>query len=179
MRLFVVCFSCIILVFSIHSCGTGLQIPKDQLEILDANFSGTFQEESFLHYDNNKPHTRVQSISKLFRSKDSIRNGITLHFENENTLLLSFESDHGYQEKCYAGKFSHRGYFEIFLDRTNIRIPPLIPLVFSNIHIDRIRIGFTKKGHLLIHGYWENSGSILFLGTGGGYKGKYYFKKTD
>ena len=54
----------------------------------------------------------------------------------------------------FQGKFSKRGFYEIFLRNKKIEIPPFIPIIYSNRDINRIRIGLTVNNDLVIANKW-------------------------
>jgi hypothetical protein len=55
----------------------------------------------------------------------------------------------------------------------------IIPLFYTIINVDRLRIGFAKNGDLIIDNYWNKSGMIFLMAAGNSYSTQYYFKKIN
>jgi len=79
-----------------------------------------------------------------------------------NEIKLTYYTDTSTkQERIFTGEMK-RNFFEIYFLSEGITIP----LIFSNSNTDRIRIGKTKDGKLLIRKFVDNSGYLLFLAGG-------------
>jgi len=86
---------------------------------------------------------------------------ITIASENSNEIKLIYYNDSTKREQVFEGQMM-KNYFEIYFSNQK----KVIPLIYSNYNIDRIRIGKTNNGNLLIRKFVDNSGHLLFFGGG-------------
>jgi len=87
---------------------------------------------------------------------------VTIVSEKPNEIKLIYYNDSTKREQVFEGQMK-KNYFEIYF----LNEKYVIPLIYGNWNIDRIRIGKTTDGSLLIQKYIDNSGHLLFLGGGG------------
>jgi hypothetical protein len=113
------------------------------------------------------------SILSLFNIRD-YADFVTIYLENSNTINLIYNNDSICNKYLFNGKKTNK-YFEIYLSKKVF----LIPLIFSKSNIDRIRIGKTEDGKLLIRNFIDFGGNILFLGSGVRNETSYVFEMTD
>jgi len=110
-------------------------------------------------YVNNASERSILSNFNIRENADVV----TITAVSPNEIKLTYYTDTSIkQERIFAGEMK-RNYFEIYFLREGITIP----LIFSNSNADRIRIGKTKDGKLLIRKFMDNSGFVLFLFGGG------------
>jgi len=168
---------CIIIVLSAFfstSCGT-LRFNKtsDFATLSDANkldgYYYNWTEEYVGYYD--RPD-RKNAVA--FFEKDSA-DFIHMRTEGNNKLIISYTNTNGKHEEVYEGELKKK-FFEIYYKKDQI----IIPLIFSNINVDRLRIGKTKNGELLINHFVEGFGNLLlFAGGSGGGDNFYRFNKAN
>ena len=92
---------------------------------------------------------------------EQIMDTVTLRFLDNNTLLVSCLINETVFSKEFKGK-KKKKYFEIYYKKEKL----IIPLIYSNIDVYRLRIGrYKKTNDLLIRNLSESSVSILFIGV--------------
>jgi hypothetical protein len=97
---------------------------------------------------------------------------VTVVSENPNEIKLIYYNDAGSakQERIFKGKMKKK-FFEIYFKKQQF----FIPLIYSSCDIDRIRIGKSKDGKLLIRNFRNQSGNVLLLAGGYIYETPYKF----
>ncbi len=95
---------------------------------------------------------------------------VSITFENSNEVKLTYYNDSTKQERIFLGQMKKK-YFEIYFSKQQF----FIPLLYSSCNIDRIRIGKSKDGKLLIRNFGDQSGNLLFLAAGYSYETPYKF----
>ena len=68
--------------------------------------------------------------------------------------------------KEFEGRFSDRGYYEIFLRNESKGFPPVFSFVYGRHNINRIRLALSLRKDLIVDNNWNESANILFLGAG-------------
>ena len=101
---------------------------------------------------------------------------MSVSFSSNNELILTYEGESGQSSEYFQGKFRKRGYYEIYLRKKNIQIPPLFPIIYSSTDILRIRISLTKEKDLIIDIYKNRGGNIFLMAGGGRSRYQLYFK---
>ena len=88
---------------------------------------------------------------------------VTLTSDNPNEIKLTYYNSDSLtkQERIFPGTMKKK-YFEIYFSKLQF----FIPLIYGIYDIDRIRIGKTKDGKLLIRNLEEKSGHWLVIGGG-------------
>ena len=160
-------------VFFLSSCNTRFNIKKSKVKYFDKHFSGTFE---------NKPYKLPKrngdtSLLYIFYIRQVNSNKINIDFADSTTIKLSYEDNENLVQESFKGVFKKKGYFEIFFTKKRLEIPPLFPIIYSNVDIYRIRLAVTNEGELLIDQFWNRSGNIFILAAGGSGRGQYYFKR--
>ncbi len=100
-----------------------------------------------------------------------------LTFEEPNQVKLDYivDSKEGAVEKKIVLEGSRKKkYLEIYFSKEQ----SFIPLLYSKINVQRIRIGKDKNGELLIMNFYDRSGNVLFLGAGSSFERGSHFKKS-
>ncbi|WP_121313967.1 hypothetical protein [Flavobacterium sp. 102] len=166
-----------IISFLLISCGTGLKIPQEQLSGINSNFKGTFINIS--HKKNSKNKASSDSdILTLINLKNKKSDSVSISFTSNNELKVTYDDVIGKTTEYYQGKFSKKGYYEIFIRKKNIQIPPVLHLLYSKIDIYRLRISLNKEKELIIDSYYKRGGNVFLLAAGGSGRTQYYFKAT-
>jgi hypothetical protein len=113
------------------------------------------------------------SILSLFNIRDNA-DFVTITFNSPSEIKLTyFDGSLKEQERIFTGKMKHN-YFEIYFSKQNI----FIPFIYGNFDIDRIRIGKTKEGKLLIRNFIDNSGYLLLFAGGSSIETPYVFERN-
>lgn len=164
------------------SCGTwrhfktsdfaGIGTP-DELNGIYLNRTYYSQKKDTLYYGFNN-FTSILSMFNIStydtRQKYRYTDYVTLKYEEPNLLRLTFNTDTIEQSLVFEGKMKGK-FFEIYFKKSQF----FIPLIYSNIDIDRIRVGKSKDGNLLIRSFYDQSGNLLFLAGGSGGENAYRF----
>ncbi|RAR46822.1 hypothetical protein B0I10_11439 [Flavobacterium lacus] len=160
----------------VSSCGTGLKISSDKLSGINSNFKGTFQNNP--HKKASKKGTPSDSdILELLNILNKKSDSVSVSFIS-NKLVIKYDDILGKSAAYFDGKFSEKGYYEIYFSKKNIQIPPLLPIFYSKVDIDRIRISLTQENELIIDSYYSRGGNIFLMAAGGSGRSQFYFKST-
>lgn len=92
----------------------------------------------------------------------------------QNKVKLNYLESAENKEVVFEGKMRNK-FLEIYFKKKQI----VIPLLYSQIEVDRIRIGKDKDGNLVIMNYAEHSGNILFMAAGHFDELPFIFKKSN
>ena len=166
-------------IWLLFSCGTGLKISRRDLEPIDKDFSGSFVNKSFKTSKSMSDSISGPKLLALFGISNSEAEIVTLTFKNNNLLNFIFKDSTVTKTLTFQVKHARKGYLEISSVHKNIQIPPVIPLLYSNVDLSRTRIGLTTHNELIIDHKWERSGSFLLFMGGAGGRTQYFFKPSD
>ena len=138
----------LIFVFAFTSCGTyRINDTSDFSKIKDAkDLEG--------YYLNRTDRRSILSCFEIREYADFV----TIVSEKPNEIKLVYYSDSTKQEQIFKGKMKKK-FFEIYFSKTQF----IIPLIYSFIDIDRIRIGKSKDGKLLIRKFVDKNGNLLVI----------------
>ncbi len=163
-------FVLILFLFLTLSSCTGIRtIPRAEFQAIDQNFKGTFTKE-VCKFRGIKAKDNVYELFKI----DGFGNEkFTIDFDSIGRLRISQVSG---EWSSFGGKFK-RGFYQIYLRKKWIQIPPIFPLIYSDVDIYRLRIAYHSDGYLLIENKFYRDKSILFLGGGRGYRNVYFFSR--
>lgn len=162
-----------ILVFS--SCATGMQIAKENFKPINTNFEGVFQNKQ---YNLIKEDEYTKTLASLLSLKDKPKE-IALHFNTKKELVVRYkDSLNNPKEKILKGKLRNRGYYQVYLYKKRLEIPPLFPIIYSKVSITKIRIAMTKEDKLVIDYISDDGMNIFILAGGTYYRNQYYFEKN-
>jgi hypothetical protein len=102
-----------------------------------------------------------RSMLSLFNIEDSA-NFVTITSENQNELKLVYGDDSSVmQERVFTGEMK-KNYFEVhFLNQKTA-----IPLVYKKFEIDRVRIGKSADGKLLVQKFTDHGTKLLVADVG-------------
>jgi hypothetical protein len=154
------------ILFCFVSC-TGVRIPKDEFKTIDASFKGCFynrvSQANGRHADS--------TLLNVFQSWGYKTDSVTLQFNAKNQLELNFgDPTH---PLTFDGKFK-KGYYEIYLRKMKKDIPPIVPIIYSNHDIYRLRIALANNKDLIVDNKWERDASFLMLMAAGGSGRRHY-----
>ena len=147
-------FGIFVLLFTFTSCRTSRPFPTFDFARLE-NVKGMIEGQ----YLNRNPDRRT--ILSLFNIREEA-NTVTITFENPNEIKLTYYNELSVKkERIFEGEMKSN-FFEIYFKNQQF----WIPLIYWNFDVDRVRIGKTKCGKLLIRKHTGTGGSLLFFGAG-------------
>ncbi len=159
--------------FSLSSCGTGLQISKSKVMYFDNRFSAFVDNTAFKA---KASRYGSPSLLGLFEIPHLSPDSVCIKFAPTQELVLQYWENGQKKEKSFKGQFKRKGYYEIFLDNYKKEIPPLFPIFFSSYNINRIRLAQMQNGDLIIDNRWNQSGNIFLLAAGSSGRRQSFFK---
>ncbi|SMC72649.1 hypothetical protein SAMN06296427_106197 [Moheibacter sediminis] len=155
-----------------NSCGT-LKFNKTKEFV---KFNSSISELSGKYYGNSESTKRNNNhsinILKLFNLEGEA-DVINLSIDQDKVKLTYLQGADN-KEVVLEGKMKNK-FMEIYFKKNQT----VIPLLYSQIEVDRIRIGKDKEGNLVIMNYAEHSGNILFMAAGHYDELPFIFKKSD
>ncbi len=151
-------------VFVFTSCGT-MRINKtsDFAAIKDI-------KEINGHYLNRGDGSSILSCFNIREYADFV----TIAAENSGEIKLTYYNDSIKQEQVFVGQMKKK-YWEIYFSKQQF----FIPLIYSSCSIDRIRVGKSKDGKLLIRNFFDQSGNLLLLAGGSSGETPYKFSYAE
>jgi len=153
-------------VFTFTSCGTMRSFKTSDFSTINCVKS---IEGNYL----NRNSDRISILSRFNIGEEA--NFVTITAENPNEIKLAYHNDSSIrQERVFAGEMK-QNYFEIYFSNQK----KVIPLIYGNFNIDRIRMGKTKDGKLLIRKFVDNSGHLLFFAGGYSVETPYIFSYAN
>ena len=161
------------------SCGTGLKISQKDSEPIVKGFSKSFSNQSFKTSKSITNLINGPELLSFFGILNSNAEIVTLTFKNNDSLDLTYKDSTTTKTLTYQVRYARKGYLEILAVRKNIQIPPVIPFLYSNVDLNRTRIGLTTNNELIIDHKWEKSGSFLLFMGGAGGRTQYFFKPAN
>ena len=153
-------FEILIVILTLTSCGT-VRINKtsDFAQIKDVtDLNGNYLNR-----------TSKNSILSRFDIKE-YADFVTFACENPNEIKLIYHNDSTEREQIINGQMKNN-FFEIYFSKRQF----FIPLIYSSCDIERIRVGKSKDGKLLIRDFSNQSGNLLFLTSGHSFETPYKF----
>ena len=106
-------------------------------------------------------------LTSILRLKNPIRENLEIMFTDVNEMTVRYQCPTGSMEKRFKGKFDRKGRFVFFHSKKRIEIPPIIPILYSQVDWDRVRISLTPdRKYMHVQEKWNHSGNILLLGAG-------------
>lgn len=157
------------------SCGTGMKVRKADLKPITKGYTAAIKDKASHFQGRNLRNYFPDSLHGLLNIKQADIDTVFLSFISSKQLRVSLHDLSGNKEWVFNGKFSKRGYFEIYLQKQDIQIPPLLPIFFSKRRINRVRFALTKDDHFILDHRWVMAGNFLLIGSGDGCRGQYYF----
>jgi hypothetical protein len=154
-------------IITLSSC-TGIRtIPPAEFQAIDQNFKGTFTSKVCKF----RGITAKDSVHELFQIDQFGGEKFQIDFDSIGRLKISSASG---EWSSFGGKFK-RGFYQIYLRKKWIQIPPFFPLIYSDVDIYRLRIAYHQYGYLLVENKYYRDKSILFFGGGRGQRNVYFF----
>ncbi|HEY0977850.1 MAG TPA: hypothetical protein VGE21_10290 [Flavobacteriales bacterium] len=160
--------SCTLLLVLSTSCGSGVKVAGSQFEPMLPGMELKVPAQAF----RTTGRKGRMTLPELFRWTDGAVQEVTLNTDSLGGVTVRM----GTSAQRYEGKRSPHGYYEIDLERNITEIPPLLPIIYSERHLSRLRLAMTKQGELVIDHKWANDGNIFLLAGGGSGRTQYFFR---
>lgn len=149
-------YSVIILVSFFISCKPTFKVPKESIYPISQNYEGRFENEYYLklHKDYN-----FNTPLSVFYIEDALSDWFELSFPDEKTIeitYINFQNER--TSKIFEGKFSKKGYFELFHSKEKGMLPPF----YYKDNKDRLRISLNSEGNLLLDYYYKKGSTLMF-----------------
>lgn len=162
----------------LFSCGTGLRISKSDFKPIEDDFSTSFANQSFKTSKSITGSESGPTLLELFGVSENEAELVTLTFKNDS-LDIVYKDKSVVKTLSFQVKHKGKRYLEILSVNKKIQIPPFLPFLYSNVDFNRMRLGFTTNGELVIDDKWEKSGSVFIFMGGGGGRTQYFFKPLN
>jgi len=151
----------LVLLFS-SSCATKMGITLKKKEKITHDFSGTFFNNAYKSLSKNGTLMYNHSILDAFNIVQHDVRNVYLEIDKDDVLHISYKDcTDSIQTISFKGKYK-RGYYEYYLVNDKVRIP----FIYSNVDVERIRIGQSKNANLIIEKFSERSGYIFLFAAG-------------
>jgi hypothetical protein len=122
---------------------------------------------------------KPKSIPAVFEWHDVSTDHLLLRTDSAGVVHLTLVHGLDTITRSYSCTRSRRGYYELYLEKDVVEIPPFIPILYSRCDLSRLRLAMTAAGELVIDHKWANDGNILFLAGGGRGRTQYYFGPAE
>jgi hypothetical protein len=168
-----------LLTMILYSCGSSRRINKSDITPIGNYYSATFNNQSYSpegkHYIP-KGSWPDLSILGYFEILNANADKVSISFDSIGQIVLRSYSDSLLTKtQSFKGRFTRQGYYEIFLRKEKVEIPPLIPILYSRRDIYRLRIARSKNNDLIIQLKFIRDGNLLIFGAGSSDKILSYF----
>lgn len=149
----------LLIAFNSYSCVRKMGIPKSDLKYFDNTFNAIIENNIFKV---NGKRYGSPSFLRLFEIQSNSLKPVNLKFNEINKLQITYIDNDSIITKEFYGEFKEHGFYEIFLRNQNKGTT----IFYGNHNVNRIRIGLTASGKLVVDNEWNESGNVLFLGVG-------------
>ncbi|MBC8111037.1 MAG: WG repeat-containing protein [Verrucomicrobia bacterium] len=143
----------LIVILTLSSCGT-MRFSKT------SDFGSINDIKQLDGYYLNRANSGKGNILRCFNIHE-YADFVSITSIGTDKLKLVYDNDSAKQERIFTLE-TKKKYFELYFSKQEL----IIPIIYSSISIDRIRIGKTKNGKLLIRKFVEQGGNLLLLGAG-------------
>ena len=130
-----------------------------------------FQNIPFTSKDRKYKNT---SILRLFNIQQDSVEKVRISIRNK-LVTLSFIKNKEIYTFQYEGKFTSFNDFQVYLQNQRTEIPPFLPLFYSSIAVNRLRISINEHGQLKIKNKINYSAHFLLMAVGHRSNYSYYF----
>lgn len=161
---------------AISSCGSGLSIRKSKVKYFASSFSATVDNNS---YKVKGRRYGGVTLLNIFEIRDKNIDSVYISFNDSNELKLSYTYKGQEITEIFIGNFAKKGYYEIYFRNQKKEFPPVLPIIYSNNHIKRVRLALTIDGNLIVDNMWDDSGNIFILAGGSSGRRQIFFKCND
>ncbi|SEP78674.1 hypothetical protein SAMN05444005_102269 [Flavobacterium urocaniciphilum] len=155
------------ILFGCFSCKSYKEIKDKELVPISSKNLGEFHSVS-----NIKKKTEYKvSIQELFgiNNLDSL---VKVKINKNDEIEIHYKNVLGGNEiTTYKGKFK-KNYFEVFLDKKRIILPPF----YCKNRVNRLRIGLSQNKELVINRHYDYSGMFMLFAAGNSDSKQYVFK---
>ncbi|MET3732774.1 WG repeat-containing protein [Moheibacter stercoris] len=160
----------------LHSCGT-YQFNRTK-EF--SKFEHSFSEIDGEYYGYSIPTKKQENPynATLLFNLGIESDFFTIKYLGDNKVKIEYTdlTNEGYIQKelILEGKLKKR-FFEVYFNKKQL----IIPVLFSTIQIDRIRIGKDENGNLVLMNFYERSGNLFILSDSKTWETPYIFIKSN
>ncbi|MBV4357465.1 hypothetical protein [Pinibacter aurantiacus] len=171
----------LLLIISACSCETTSRIKKSDINPISNKFEGAYDNKPYLIRSNLQVTKKdyLETAVSLFDTSQTLKSDldfIQINFNSKGQLCLHYKDTSVFKATTLNGKFSKKGYYEIYFKKEQLEIPPVVHVLFSTHDIQRLRIYETKSDDLIVYYYNYISGNFLFVGDGPS-KMQFFFHK--
>ena len=163
------------------SCKSAVAYSYSRYQPIDKNVKLTLTNTSHYAY-NKRNEARHHNLLHLLNAYDIATDSVSIAFSEKDELIVTYidttQALKTKQELIFNGRFKDKHTYELFFAKQRAEFPPLIPIIYSKTHIDRIRIKVFQNGDLWVENLFERTGNIFILGGGVTYRTKYHFRNT-
>lgn len=172
-----------ILLIIITSCNTVLHFPPSNAVAIQPGFTATYINKPYKTIDKADKTPSEYAKRNLLNHFDSvtrkaIADSVRIEFTSNGQLNLYYTTGNEMKTASYQGVFSKKGYFDIIFKLKVVKIPPLLPILYSRVERDRLRFYLTKENDLLICKQWVTGGNIFILSGGDSDETKNFFHRA-
>lgn len=157
----------------LSACGSGMKVKKAELKPIPPGFSGTFQEQPYRSEGRN---AQDSSLLALFDLSAPSADTVALAIGADGQLHLSFTNGVGRWAEHFEGRFSKRGYFEVYTLKDIKEVPPVVPIVHGRRTVNRVRLMLSAEGALIVDNKWERTANIFIMAGGGSGRSQHFFR---
>ncbi|MGL4584664.1 MAG: hypothetical protein ACRCVU_16980, partial [Flavobacterium sp.] len=152
-----------LIIVLVSSCSSGLKVKRSEVLPIDNSFKaaieGTFVDTDIKEY-------RKNVFLSYYKVNSWLADTVHIHFNENDQLLLTYKDTIGTKEVLINGRFVKKKYYEYFNVREKVAIPPLFQFIYSKIDVNRIRLGVTKNGEVVLDQYYDVGGNIFIMAAG-------------
>ncbi|MEP0262803.1 hypothetical protein [Dokdonia sp.] len=150
---------------------------------VEVGFNATVVNEPYETKNSDLSTFNRYNLLHMLNIYDKDIDTIMMNFKNKNELIITYVEEigsiHKTESAIFKGKFKKDGSFQIFLEKRRLQVPPVIPVLYNQVHIDKVMMSMTKDGNLLLENYYKREGSVLIIGGGNTFKYSQKFKIID
>lgn len=153
----------LLIIVLISSCSSGLKVKRSEVLPIDNSFKATIDGEFF---NTDTIEYRKNVFLSYYKVNSWLADTVHIRFNESDQLVLTYKDTIGTKEVLINGRFVKKKYYEYFNVREKVAIPPLFPFIYSKIDINRIRLGVTKNGEVVIDQLYDVGGNIFIMAAG-------------
>lgn len=166
----------IALTFLTFSCAAS-RVAKTEFKPMQVGFKSTFL--NIPEYGRKRTSDSLQylengSILINFNKYDVKAKQVTIEIVSKTECKITYNN----KSEIFKGKLHKKGFFEIFHFKKRLEIPPVFSILYSKVHVDRIRLYLRPNNDLIIQEKYESGGNVFILAGGTSSLLKYYYKKV-
>lgn len=160
---------------ALSSCGTMRFSKKAGLDtkIRSNELDGEYCSRIFFGGWNIRDWENYNSLAQFFGAdnKDFPVESVALELIGPDSLKVTFRNELGDDVRYFKGELKDK-FFEIYFSKKQV----IVPLFYSRVNVNRVRLGKTKDGDLRVIRLVDFSGNVLLIGGGSGSEDMYTFE---